>query len=267
MNVSRSIYYNALPLTLHRVVNSWQEGGSQAPGPEGTGSLASPGDVTWLHRSYPDVFWTSPGGDHEATALASGISNQDGPVLWPSTEALVACVQDWLNHPATNHGWLLRSDELLPRAVRRLDSREHREPGARPTLHITFQQPGTWVVAGPGCDHPAPTLTLGGTLTHGGHIAFHVHSLPHSYASTFLSLGLSTNPWEVKTGCSLHLDRSTLTTMNLVQLDAAGQYTATLLIPASTDLAGLPLGAQSAILDPGWHQEFALTNAALAVLF
>lgn len=267
LNVSRSIYHSTLPLNLHRVVNDWSEGGAQALGPEGTGALASAGDVTWLHRSFPYLHWTTPGGDYEANPLSSGLSSVNGRVLWHSTEPLVACVQSWLDHPASNHGWLIRSDEAVPRAVRRLDSREHRAPAARPTLHIGFQPPGTWIVAGPGCDSPRPTLTLSGTLTQGGHIAFHVQSLPHSYASILLSLGLSQNPWEVKAGCHLFLEQSSLTTMQLVQLDAAGQHTTTLPIPALADLNGLPLSAQSAILDPGWPLGFALTNATLAVLF
>ncbi|MHC4093483.1 MAG: hypothetical protein ACYSVY_24955, partial [Planctomycetota bacterium] len=55
--------------SLHRVLADWGEGESSGSG--GTGAPTEPGDATWIHRFYPDVFWASPGGDFEAAVSSS----------------------------------------------------------------------------------------------------------------------------------------------------------------------------------------------------
>ena len=57
----------ALPVaaTVHRVLASWNEGPANAGAFQGIGAQATAGDCTWIHRNWPSVFWTTPGGDFE----------------------------------------------------------------------------------------------------------------------------------------------------------------------------------------------------------
>src|SRR5262249_3123121 len=57
--------------------------------------------------------------------------------VWSSTPQLVADAQDWLNQPATNFGWCLKTNEQEASA-KRFDSREHPEPTLRPQLTVEF---------------------------------------------------------------------------------------------------------------------------------
>lgn len=128
-------------LSVHRVTRDWGEGASNAPGPEGQGTLAQPGDATWLSAFHDSVAWTNPGGDFAANPVASApLASSDGPVLVPSSPGLVALVQDWVDDPGGNHGVALLGDEQLARTARRLLSRENRNPGA-PALVLEFVPP------------------------------------------------------------------------------------------------------------------------------
>ena len=126
---------------LHRVAASWSEGPSIAGG--GSGAAALPGDVTWLHRSYDDVRWASPGGDFASPASASALVAGPGSHTWGSTPELVADVQSWLDDPASNHGWILIGNEAASATVKRFDSRENADPTARPVLVVDFGKPRT----------------------------------------------------------------------------------------------------------------------------
>ena len=64
-----------------------------------------------------------------AAALAAGET--------PSPE-MVADVQQWLDTPSTNHGWLLRGDEIGSFTAKRFDTREHPDPTLRPALRIVY---------------------------------------------------------------------------------------------------------------------------------
>ena len=59
--------------------------------------------------------------------VASSVSMtpQMGHAIWPTTAQLTADVQNWLELPAANHGWLLKTDEFGPVEVRRFESREN----------------------------------------------------------------------------------------------------------------------------------------------
>jgi hypothetical protein len=131
---------------LHRVLADWGEGLSSTAG--GTGAPAMPGDATWLHTFYPDLFWSNPGGDFVSAASATLSVGDVGSYLWtgPGT---TADVQMWLDEPATNFGWLLQGEETGPRTVRRFDTRESDVPSNRPTLTIFFSstvptRPTSW---------------------------------------------------------------------------------------------------------------------------
>jgi len=133
---------------LHRVVADWGEGVSASGG--GGGAPATPGDSTWLHRFYDDVFWAQPGGDFDPLSRGEAIVDQPGPYFWGSTPEMAADVQSWLDQPQSAFGWILLGDETRPQTVKRFDSREIPEEASQPLLEVVFVPPCTPDPAGPG---------------------------------------------------------------------------------------------------------------------
>jgi hypothetical protein len=125
-------------LDLHRVLAAWGEGAAAAAG--GSGAPATPGDSTWVHRSYDTDAWAVPGGDFAAAPSASAAVADTGLYTWGPTPALVADVQGWLDAPASNHGWILIGGEGAPSTSKRFESRESADPLARPRLVLEFQR-------------------------------------------------------------------------------------------------------------------------------
>ena len=131
-------------LAMHRLVAGWGEGTSDAQGEEGTGTASTPGDATWLHRSFPGDPWTTPGGDFLASASAKAAPGTGlVPVVW-SSHGLVQDVQAWVDGDAPNHGWLIKAtQEGVPKTAKRFDSRELQGDAVdRPLLVIEYD-PGT----------------------------------------------------------------------------------------------------------------------------
>ena len=134
---------------LYRVLADWGEGTSDAPGNEGAGAPAQPGDATWLHTFFDNQFWTTPGGDFATTASATATIADIGFYAW-SSPALIADVQAWLDQPGENFGWLLRGNEDVDLTSKRFDTRENIEPTFRPVLAVTYvPEPATaWLAVG-----------------------------------------------------------------------------------------------------------------------
>jgi hypothetical protein len=126
-------------ITLHRVLNSWNEGPSDAGEPGGYGTQSEAGDTTWLHRNYPSILWSNPGGDYVTSASASASNDSEGPITWGTTPALLADLELWRTTPALNHGWLLLTfaDDLS--SARRFASRENLNDTIRPVLELTLE--------------------------------------------------------------------------------------------------------------------------------
>jgi hypothetical protein len=125
-------------VSLHRVLESWTEGASSAQG--GSGAPAQPGDVTWVHASYPDARWATPGGNFAYAASARTSVDEEGFYAWTSP-LLREDVQAWLDDPASNHGWLLRGDETVPGTSKRFESRESADATLQPVLVVEFGRP------------------------------------------------------------------------------------------------------------------------------
>ena len=90
---------------------------------------------------FGSVLWTSAGGDFNATASDSATWALDGSSTQSISGAgLAADVQGWLDNPASNYGWLLKSDELTSGTVSAFGSRES---GTPPQLTITYAMPVT----------------------------------------------------------------------------------------------------------------------------
>ena len=127
-----------LAVSLHRLTTPWTAGASNPTGNESSGATALTGDSTWLHASFPGTLWTAPGGDHAATPSASStVTGAAGFFTWTSP-ALAADVQQWLELPSTNAGWMLRGDEISPQTAKRFDSADSATPDWRPRLTLTY---------------------------------------------------------------------------------------------------------------------------------
>jgi hypothetical protein len=138
VNVSRAILNSNA--TLHVVSQNWGEGASNAGDPGGGGTAAQTGDATWKHTFYNTGLWTNLGGDFNATA-SDTTSMGFGNASFSSTQMEVD-VQNWINNPATNFGWLMKGDEAVSQSAKRLDSRESIS-GAGPTLTVGWDA-STW---------------------------------------------------------------------------------------------------------------------------
>jgi hypothetical protein len=134
MNMSRTPVSTAYTVELHKLLADWGEGTSQASGDEGIGAPATPNDATWRHRFFDTTFWATQGGDFLATVSASQSVSVVGPYTWNSPQ-MVADVQNWLDNPSANFGWLVLGDESTTATAKRFDTRESANP---PVLTIEY---------------------------------------------------------------------------------------------------------------------------------
>jgi hypothetical protein len=136
MRVTQTIS-GAEPMPLHRVSADWGEGTSNAgPSRDGGGAPARTNDATWLHRFFSAQRWTTPGGDFNAAADATA-QVASGPATWESA-AMTATVQQWLDQPASNFGWILLGNESRAATAKKFDSREISTQISRPSLTIEW---------------------------------------------------------------------------------------------------------------------------------
>src|SRR5258708_18824092 len=100
-------------------------------------------DVTWNSRTATNA-WEVPGADGATDSLANPSSDVfvtgTGTYMFPSTAAVVADVQAWVDNPGTNAGWLLYSEsEGTARTARHFATRE--DPANTPVLVVTYSLP------------------------------------------------------------------------------------------------------------------------------
>jgi len=127
-------------MAMHRVLQAWGEAGSNAPGPEGQGTWAEPGDATWHHRIYPDELWSTAGGSFAATSSAATIVGQQlQNYSWTCTSALLDDLNGWLATPSSNFGWIMVGGEDGGFSAHRFSSRENSNPDQRPKLTLIYQ--------------------------------------------------------------------------------------------------------------------------------
>ena len=123
---------------LYRVLADWGEEASDAPGEEGGGDVAEPGDATWTHRFWQTDLWSMPGGDFDPTFGAKTPVGGVGFYTWATTTGLVNDVQNWLDDRETAFGWILIGNESTTPTSKRFDTREHPTEAFRPVLTIDF---------------------------------------------------------------------------------------------------------------------------------
>lgn len=132
----------ATTVRLFRLEADWGEGSSDASGQEGGGTAATTGDATWNHRFFDNMTWNNRGGDFANSESAQFVAGSFGAYVVESTAALVADVQDWLDNPGGNFGWILIAAEDV-KSARRFNSRENSNADRRPMLEIEYSMGST----------------------------------------------------------------------------------------------------------------------------
>lgn len=272
LNVSRAGAQTNLQIDVHRITGgAWGEGNSMALGNEGGGGSATPGDVTWLHRSYNGTLWATQGGDFAAVPSTTAIAPVLGAAVWPSSAGMVADVQQFLEQPSTNQGWLLKSNELLATEVRRFDSRQNLVAANQPYLQVTFVAPGSTASVGSGCvgsNNLPLQLAVTGSPAHGGSFALAIHNgIAANFGANALALGLAATPLPLGPGCDFLLDGSFgITVLGLHQFDGGGNATDNINVPNNPALFGFSIAAQALGLDAGVPLGVVASNAVVLVV-
>ena len=259
---------------LHRVSQAWGEGTSIAFGAGGQGGPSTTGDATWIHTFYPNSNWVNPGGDYAAYSSSELIVDQAGPYTWPSNSDVVADCMLWLQNPAQNFGWILRSDESMQDA-KRFASRENTNPGFAPSLTLTYVT-GTGASAIPVGNGCPPSGSISGFRLRTnvpptiGDATFAVSAIgapAGTPVNFYLADAVSIVPTGfLFTGCPVYLDLLSATTylasgispIGPIPSNAAEVATFSVPIPPNPGLAGLQLGLQALAIPPSGG---ILTNA------
>ena len=139
LQLSREVS-SATTLSVWRLVSDWGEGTSDAEGQEGAGAPAAEDDATWIHTIDDTQSWLSAGGDFMAAASAELVVDAVGSYTVETTEALVNDVQEWLDNPEMNFGWILTAGESGTTA-KRFNSRENPNSAMGPVLEVSFTAP------------------------------------------------------------------------------------------------------------------------------
>lgn len=125
-----------LPVSLHRIQNSWGEGRSAASG--GQGAPATLGDATWKHRFFPSDSWLNTGGDFDPLAIDTQlVGSIPETVIWNSS-ALTNIIQDWVDQCLDNHGFILIGEESFGYTAKRFASRHYPVPAYHPRLIVNY---------------------------------------------------------------------------------------------------------------------------------
>jgi hypothetical protein len=237
-----------VPVALHAVAAAWGEGSSAAPGSEGAGAPAAPGDATWLHTFFSTSLWSTAGGDFAAAASAVTPIGGAGAWSWSSAQ-LAAEVQAWLDRPATSFGWVVRGDESNAGTAMRFGSRQNLTPSLRPRLTVTYVPPASVTTVGAPCQ--GFTLAANG-LPQVGNAAFALQlsgGIASSFGLVALTPALLPAPLPFGNGCLLHVDLAALLAVLGVPLDPAGAGVLGIPIPGDPTLHGAVVHSQALDVD------------------
>lgn len=267
ITTTQSAFAGAVDVFGHRLLASWGEGASVAPGGGGSGGAAMSNDATWLHRFWPGSPWSNAGGDFDPNVSLVVTTQPLGTASSLTSPAMLADVQSWLDLPATNHGWLLKTNEALPFVTRKIDSRETLN-GTPPSLTVTYVTPGQTGTYGSGClvgGQPF-THTMTTPFTSGASINLvQSNGPPGVLAGNMLSLAFDPIGTTLVPGCPAYLPLGPLIiTHSLVFLDANGAAVTALALPAG--FPGVAIFSQSAALWPAAPGGLVISNAAVGQL-
>ena len=125
-------------VSVHKLLKAWGEAGSNAPGNEFDGAAAQQFDATWLFSMFDGTAWSNAGGDFSGPSASVSVDSL-GVYEWIGG-GLIGDVQEWLDDPSLNHGWLVKGSEVAGN-VKGFDSRDSANSVLRPTLEITYEEP------------------------------------------------------------------------------------------------------------------------------
>jgi spore coat protein A len=142
LTINRSGDNQDAPMELHAIDTDWGEGTVDCDPVRGGGQGldANPGDATWLDAMFQQVAWGTSGGDLRAFS-ATALVGTSGEAVWNSggNPGMVTDLQNWLDAPTSNLGWIVLGDEARSSTTRRFSSREGRTP---PVLTVDFTPTG-----------------------------------------------------------------------------------------------------------------------------
>lgn len=124
-------------VTVHRALEAWGEGASNAGEPGGQGTAAATGDATWTKAFFNTVAWSVPGGVFVSAPSATTPVGVLGQYAWAGSQ-FTADVQYWVDTPGENFGWVVLGDEANFQTAKRFDSRSAAVPGFRPVLEVSY---------------------------------------------------------------------------------------------------------------------------------
>jgi hypothetical protein len=259
--VEQSSAFLPVATNVHRVLQDWNEGSVVSPGGGGAGGSAVAGETTWLHTNYPSQLWANAGGDFAPTpSLTFGLPGI-GAVVTPSSDGLVADVQNMLDNPAANFGWLLKTNEILTSNARKINSRS--AAALQPKLNIIYLAPGETGTWGVGWPVGAGTFELGisGTAAGGNVLPITYSNAPTpSVGANFFAIGLNAAGTPLAPNGLAYLPLTgTLITGNTF-LTSGGVGSSTVTIPVG--FPGFLLSVQALALD-STPLGFSLSNAGV----
>jgi spore coat protein A, manganese oxidase len=140
-------------LRVYRLLQDWGEGSSGASDlctarPKQDGRPPTDSSSTWNYRFFgTGVRWQTeegalvPGGNFRSSYSDS--ENTFTFIVFAKLESsgLTSDVADWVRDPSSNHGWILRGDELNRGTGMRFASRQDPVPSHAPSLTVSFTQP------------------------------------------------------------------------------------------------------------------------------
>ncbi len=125
------------PMGIHRLHTPWTTGDSDAGDPGGGGEQPEFGDATWIHSSYPGSFWGTLGGDFDPV-MTTGVTINSMTRYSISNVDLRDDVQNWIDNPGQNHGWLFKMNDEGSNSVVRIGTSENMDFALRPKLILEF---------------------------------------------------------------------------------------------------------------------------------
>lgn len=119
--------------------------GATSFGGTGHGGTPKTGDATWNYAFYNATPWTTAGGDWTSSLTDIADASVTGTLTsfdW-SSPAMVTDVQNWLNNPASNFGWIIKNaNETTATDFRAFWSAQgaaaNNNPAIAPDLTVTY---------------------------------------------------------------------------------------------------------------------------------
>ncbi len=141
LNMNKGPSASSELIELYRVTADWGEGSSDAVAEEGKGASPQNDDATWVHSFFDTTLWARPGGDFAAVVSAGQNVGVIGPYTWGPTAEILADVQDWVDNPSGNFGWVLIGNESTTSTVKRFASKDNPTMASQPALTVKFTDP------------------------------------------------------------------------------------------------------------------------------